>query len=153
MEKTTKKYVEYLYPGLIVSETSSKEVEHNDPMKVNIEGRAIGFRFYEKDFINASGEQFEGKVKNRTNWFYIGKRLTFSEVQSRFGKMPKYETLISNMECNGISSVCMTEYGNFMPMEDGDMTLEEYIMEHSKEAKALKMFQELKKTYWGKSFL
>ena len=145
MEKTTKKYVEYLYPGLIVSETSSKEVEHNDPMKVNIEGRAIGFRFYEKDFINASGEQFEGKVKNRTNWFYIGKRLTFSEVQSRFGKMPKYETLIRNMECNGIPSVCMTEYGNFMPMEDGDMTLEEYIMEHSKEANALKMFQELKK--------
>lgn len=144
MEKTTKKYVEYLYPGLFMAETSSIEIGHSDPMKVELKKRAIGFRFYEKDFIDTDGEQFEGKIHNRTNWFYIGKRLTFEEVQSRFGNMSKYETLISNMECNQISSVCMTEYGNFMPMEEDDITLEEYVAEHNKEANAFKMFQALK---------
>lgn len=145
MEKTTKKYVEYLYPGLLVAETSSVEIEHDDPMKVKVEKPVIGFRFYEKDFVNADGEQFEGKIKNRTNWFYIGERLTLKEVQRRFGRLAKYETLISNMECNQIASVCMTAYGNFMPMEEGDLTLAEYIAEHDKEASALKMFQALKK--------
>ena len=144
MEKTTKKYVEYLYPGLLMTETSSVEIGHSDPMKVELKKRAIGFRFYEKDFIDIDGEQFEGKIHNRTNWFYIGKRLTIEEVQSRFGNMPKYEILISNMKCNQISSVCMTEYGNFMPMEEDDVTLEEYVAEHNKEANAFKMFQALK---------
>lgn len=145
MEKTTKKYVEYLYPGLIVSETSSMEIEHNNPMKVDVKECSIGFRFYEKEFVIDGEEQFEGKTKNKTNWFYIGKRLTFDEVRRRFGNDPKYATLISNMRCNDISSVCMTEYGNFMPMEDSDITLEEYIAEHSKEQTAIKMFGNLKK--------
>lgn len=145
MEKTTKKYVEYLYPGLIVSESSSMEIEHDDPMKVDVKEHSIGFRFYEKEFVIDGEEQFEGKTKNRTSWFYIGKRLTFDEVQKRFGNDPKYTTLISNMKYNNISSVCMTEYGNFMPMENGDMTLEEYIAEHSKEKNAIRMFENLKK--------
>ncbi|MCI9233241.1 MAG: hypothetical protein HFH08_01435 [Bacilli bacterium] len=150
MEKTTKKYVEYLYPGFIVSESSSMEIEHSDPMKVEVKEHVIGFRFYEKDFIYSDGQQFEGQIKNMTNWFYIGKRLTLAEVKSRFNGMPKYKTLIDNMECNEISSVCMTEYGNFMPMEKEDITLNEYVTEHGKEANALKMFQALKK-HLGKS--
>lgn len=145
MEKTTKKYVEYLYPGLIVSETSCKEIGHNDPTRVNIEERSIGFRFFDKDFVIDGEEQYAGKVSNITNWFYIGKRLTFTEVQKRFGNNPKYRILIDNMRSNNISSVCMTQYGNFMPMEDGDLTLEEYIAQNSKEKNAIRMFENLKK--------
>lgn len=144
MKKTTKKYVEYLYPGLLFSETSSMEIDHNDPMKVEEKERAIGFRFYEKEFVIDGKEQFEGKRNNVSNWYYIGKRLTFDEVLRQFGNSRRHAILINNMKYNKIESVCMTEFGNFMPLEDGDMTLEEYKREHDQERKAKEMFEKLK---------
>lgn len=145
MEKTIKKYVEYLYPGIIASETSSVEIDHNDPMKVEIENDSVGFRFYEQDVVLDGKEEFIGNVKNKSNWFFLGTRITFEEVQKRFGHDPAYKTLIRNMKYNDISSVCMTEYGNFMPMANDDVTLDEYIAKHSKEKNAMKMFENLKK--------
>lgn len=145
MKKTTKKYVEYLYPGLIVSETSREEVDHHDPTKVHERKNVIGFRFVEQEFIISDGEEFIGKEKNCTNWYYIGKRLTLDEVKERFKNDPKYSILISNMENNHIHSVCMTRFGNFMPMENGDVTLEEYISNDNKTKSVIQMFSNLKK--------
>lgn len=145
MKKTTKKYVEYLYPGLIASETSREVIDHNDPTKVNVSENAIGFRFVEQEFVIDGDEEFKGKEKNYTNWFYIGKRLTLADVEKRFGKDPKYSILISNMKNNHIDSVCMTRFGNFMSMENGDITLDEYIRKNDKEKQAIQMFENLKK--------
>lgn len=145
MKKTTKKYVEYLYPGLIVSETSRKEIDHTDPAKVIVDENTIGFRFVEQEFVIDGDEEYKGKEKNHTNWFYIGKRLTLAEVKRRFGNNTEYSILISNMENNNINSVCMTKFGNFMPMEDADITLDEYISKNNKEKQAIQMFENLKK--------
>ena len=145
MEKTTKKYVEYLYPGLIVSETSRSEIEHNDPEKVEIKEHCVGFRFIEQDFVIDGKEQYDGKTRVTSNWFFIGKRLTLDEVKKLYGNDPSKRTLIDNMEFNDIKSVCMTQFGNFMPMQDEDMTLDEYIAKHNKEQNAIKMFENLKK--------
>lgn len=132
MKKTTKKYVEYLYPGLIVSETSSKEIEHADPTKVEVPDYSVGFRFYEQEFVIDGSEQFVGKIKNRSNWYFIGKKLTIDEVKKQFEGVSQYDILIRNLEINNVYSVCMTDYGNFMPMEEQDITLEEYISQNNK---------------------
>ena len=75
MEKTTKKYVEYLYPGLIVSETSRSEIEHNDPEKVEIKEHCVGFRFIEQDFVIDGKEQYDGKTRVTSNCFLLVKDL------------------------------------------------------------------------------
>lgn len=134
MEKITKKYIEYLYPDLLCHKITM-EIKHNNPMKVNVIEPCVGFRFYEKEIVINGKKRFKSKPKNITNWFYIGKRFTFDEVQRCFGNNLKFVTLINNMKGNNISSICMTEYGSFIPMKAGDMTLEEYIAEHSKEEK------------------
>ena len=47
MEKVTKSYVEKNYRGLLFSESSIKEVDERNPMKVENDGSMQGFRFFD----------------------------------------------------------------------------------------------------------
>lgn len=113
-------YVEFLYPGIIVSESSSEEANHCNPAKISIPDRAFVFRFYSREEKQYKGELLVGKPKNHTPWFMEGEELSFEEVRSRY---PAEHILISNMERNKIDRVCRTKFGQFIPLGDNDKVL------------------------------
>lgn len=145
MEKITKTYVEKIYAGVLFSESLVEEVAKRDPLKIENDGEMQGFRFYDKEFIIDDGETFDGKKTNYSNWIYFGKRYSFDEIKAKYGNDPDYRILISNMENNDYDYVCHTQVGSFLPMKDGDMTIDEYIAKHNREKNAIKMFENLKK--------
>ena len=140
MTKNIKKYVEYLYHGPLHRRTTSREITHNDPLNIELKGKVVGFRFFEKELYTKDNKIISGKIKNKSNWYYLGKRLTLEEVLKETSK----DELISNMKYNGYSSMCLTEYGDLLPMAEGDVTLNEYLEEQKQEENALGMFNNLK---------
>jgi hypothetical protein len=127
MEKIVKKYVEIMRGGVLYPEYDEEEVEEVDPLKIELKEGQIGFKFFEAYSIMDEGVEYEGPTKDLTGWYYDGKRLSFDDVLKRYEKDPdRYDILVRNMRGNQIDSVCETRYGTFRPLEDGDMTIEEY---------------------------
>ena len=118
-----KHYVEYLYPGIIVSETSVSEIPERDVSKVNISDRCFGFRFFDRTVTVVDGELLTGDRKNVSGWHYQGEKMTLEQVKATNGNDGKYDILISNMECNGWSTVVKTKFGQFMPLESDDTVI------------------------------
>lgn len=148
MEKVTRTYVEKLYGGLEFSRTSVSEIEGRDPMVVENDGKMIGFRFYDKELIIDGENIYEGKEANFSNWIFWGKRVNSDEVKLQYGDNSDFKTLIRIIEQSGCQYVCQTQVGTLFPMQDTDMTFRE-ALELAKEAKALAMFEKLRK-YIGK---
>lgn len=115
-----KHYVEFLHPGIIVSENSSEEVNHRDAALIQMPEHAFAFRFYDREERSYKGELLVGKPKNHTPWFMQGEELTFEEVKTRY---PSERILIANMENNKIDRICHTEFGQFIPLRDGDKVI------------------------------
>lgn len=146
MKKVTKSYVEKIYRGLLVSESSVAEVEERDPMKVANDGKMQGFRFYDKEFVVDGKKSYDGEKSNYSSWVYFGKRLSLDEIKEQYGNNPDYSILIGNMEGNNYQFVCRTQVGSFLPMNEGDMTFDELVAkkEQDKEAQAKAMFDKLR---------
>ncbi len=118
-----KHYVEYLYPGIIVSETSVSEIAERDVSKVEISDHCFGFRFFDRTVTVVDGENLTGDRKNISGWYYQGEKMTIEQVKATFGSDSKYDILISNMENNGYTSVVKTKFGQFMPLNDEDKVI------------------------------
>lgn len=118
-----KHYVEYLHPGIIVSETSVREISERDVSKVEISDNCFGFRFFDRTVTFVDGEMFTGKRKNISGWHYRGKKMTLNQVKATFGNDSKYSILISNMECNDVRAVVRTQFGQFIPLNDDDQII------------------------------
>lgn len=118
-----KHFVEYLYPGIIVSETSVEEVAERDVKKVEVSDSCFGFRFFDRTVSVVDGETLTGDRKNVSGWFYQGERMTLNEVKERFGNDRNYSILISNMENNGYDAVVKTRFGQFMPLNKEDTVI------------------------------
>lgn len=144
MKKTTKSYVEKIYRGLLFSEPTVSEVEERDPMKVKNDGEMQGFRFYDKEIVIDGEKTYDGATSNYSGWIYFGKRMSLEDIKKQGN--PDNEILISNMEINGYEYVCHTQAGTFLPMEENDMTFDEYVdqKEQDKETKAKAMFDKLR---------
>ena len=112
-----KHYVEFLHPGIIMSESSSEEVDHRDPTLIKLPQNSFGFRFYDREEKESEGELLVGKSKNHSYWSIQGEALTLADVKERF---PKERTLIGNMERNKTKRVCKTEFGQFIPLDKED---------------------------------
>ena len=131
MEKINKRYVQYIYPN---DREEFLETENTNPENVEIKKQCIKFRFVEQDFIIDGNEKYIGTIRNLSKWFFVGKRITIDETRRNYMK-----------NFDGVKSVCITEYGVITPIEDYEMTLEEYIMaKRNKEQKAIRMFEKLK---------
>ena len=112
-----KHYVEFLHPGVIVTESSSEEVNHQNPDLIKLPENAYAFRFYARQEKESLGELLVGKPKNHTHWFMQGEVLTLADVKERF---PKERVLIRNMERNETDRVCRTKFGQFIPLDKED---------------------------------
>ena len=120
-----KTYVEFLYPGIIVSESSSKEVQSRDISTIEIPGGAFALKFYDIEYneVKIDGKVLKDEPKRcrETGWQYLGGEvLTLADVEK---KMPSERILISNMEWNKIKKVVKTKFGQCMPMEKGDCVI------------------------------
>ncbi|MCI8655787.1 MAG: hypothetical protein HFJ48_08055 [Clostridia bacterium] len=115
-----KHFVEYLYPGVFVSETSVEEIAERDTKKVTFSDGCFGFRFFDKSVTVVDGETLTGERKNISNWYYQGEKMTLAEVKEKHGDDRDYHILISNMENNGYNAVVKTKFGQFIPLNDGD---------------------------------
>ena len=118
-----KHYVEYLYPGILFSETSVKEVAERDVKAVDISDGCFGFRFFDRTVTVIDGETLTGDRKNVSGWYYQGEKMTLEQVKATHGSDHNYRMLISNMENNGYGTVVKTKFGQFMPLNDNDTVL------------------------------
>lgn len=143
MKKIKRSYVEKIYRGLLFSDSAVSEVTERDPMKIENDGLMQGFRFYDKEFVKDGKNEFAGKRTNVSRWIFYGERLTLDDVLAKYGN---YEVVIKNMKINGYKYVCHTQAGTFLPMEEGDMTFDEYVAKKGKdkENKAKEMFDKLR---------
>lgn len=115
-----KHYVEYIYPGIIVSETSTKEVLSRNPKSVLIPDSAYGFRFIDREEVELNGEKLKGDNKNISRWYYRGRQMTLEDVKR---EKPEEEILISNMERNDWKSIVWTKFNQAIPLDKGDTVL------------------------------
>ena len=112
-----KHFVEFLYPGIIVCETSTKEIAERKPELITVPEGAFAYRFYDQVHTIVDGELLKGEAKNFSGYTYFGKAYSLEEVKRLF---PESRTLISNMECNGYAKVVRTRAGNWMPLSEED---------------------------------
>lgn len=118
-----KHYVEYLYPGIFVSETSVSEISERDVAKIELSDNCFGFRFFDRTVTIVDGEILTGERKNVSGWHYQGEKMTLEQVKATYGNDGKHDILISNMENNGYVSVVKTKFGQFMPLNDDDTVI------------------------------
>ena len=118
-----KTYVEYLYPGIIVSEGDSKKIEKRDVelAKNEMPNNSFGFKFKERTEVETTdGEILFGNFKNESGWYYIGEEYSLDRVRK---EKPNQRILISNMECNHWNRMVMTKFGQSFPLNENDVVL------------------------------
>lgn len=117
VEKVTVTYVEFLFPGSFVSESSCKEVSNRDKPK-RIPKGAFAYSFYDREKTIVGEEEFWGDRKNRSGTFYPEAEIfNLKQIKENF---PDSTILISNMECNKWKHIVKTRRGNFQPFEKED---------------------------------
>jgi len=110
-------YVEFVYPGIVVPETSTEKTNHRDPNKIKIPKNSYGFRFYDREILEGTTGKLYGKQLNESNWFYKGRVKTLNDVE----REEPNTVLHRNMKYNKINRVVVTEFGQAIPMEDEDI--------------------------------
>ena len=113
-------FIEYLYPGLIVCETSITEVNNRNTPK-NIPESCIAFRFFDKIIVKIEEETLKGEANNFSGWYYLnGKEYSLSEMET---KHPHLTTAIFNMKNNKKNRAVVTNWGQVFLLEDNDVIL------------------------------
>jgi hypothetical protein len=116
-----KHYVEFLYPGIFVSESSVNEVKDRDPDKVVVPKECFAFLFFDRTETIVDDEILVGKRKNESGRYYInGVIYTLEQVKNQF---PESKILISNIQCNKWNKVIKTRAGNWQPFEKNDTVI------------------------------
>jgi hypothetical protein len=122
-EMTEHYYAEFLYPGIIVSETSLKEItreQYLNPKTITVPKGSFGFRVMHRNEVIEEGDVLLGSYKNTSGWFYKGKKLSKADVAKEYGSD---STLYHNMENNGYEFVVKSEYGQAFPLHEKDTIL------------------------------
>ena len=110
-------YAMVLYPGIIVSDTSEKQVSSRDPNKFKMPKHAFGFRFFDKEILEGVTGKTYGTPHNFSGWHYKGTVRTIEQVKEQ----EPDSILYRNMKGNGYNRIVDTEAGQCIPMEDDDM--------------------------------
>ncbi len=117
VEKVTVTYIEFLFPGSFVSESSVKEVANRSVPKKIPKG-AFAYSFYDMEKTIVGEEEFWGKTKNHSGKYYPEAEIfNLKQVKANF---PESTIIISNMECNKWKYIVKTRRGNFQPFEKED---------------------------------
>lgn len=120
--RTTKHFITYMYPGLIMGESENKAIDSRPALAdVELPRGAFAFRFFDKVYVGATddeGNKFERLVEgcaNESKTFYPGgETFTLEQVKKWEGD---FKILISNMEGNDYPVVVKTRCGNIQPFD------------------------------------
>lgn len=113
-----KRFIEFLYGGLIVAETSGREATAAEIAgSVTLPKGALAYRFYSKTESFVDGEKLIGNVRDRSGWTYQGRRMSIYDVES---EMPDQEILISNMRSQRCEAAVQTPGGRMFPLDAAD---------------------------------
>jgi len=119
----TKHYAEFLYPGVIVSDSSIKEITENEyrhPETIRPSEGCFGFRVMARTEVTENGETLTGAYRNKSHWYYIGEIRTIEDVARTDGKN---SILYRNMENNGFNRIAYTKFGQAIPMNKEDTVI------------------------------
>jgi len=114
VKSVTRWYVEFLYPGAFLSETSCHEIEGLDS-KFDLPKNAFAYTLYSVEIktTEVNGEVFD--KKNRINIpgvaYIDGQIKTLDDIPNT----PEFRILRSNMEGNGYSAVVYCRTHNYQP--------------------------------------
>ncbi len=122
-----KHYVEFLYPGAQLIETSVREVQIRDPSTIQASKECFGYRFFDRQEITLENEKhkpetLKGEPKNYSGIYYFGKTMTLEEIKR---EIPNARHLINNMERNKGNKFVKTRGGTFHPFTIDDVILSE----------------------------
>jgi hypothetical protein len=119
-------WVEFIYPGIFVSETSERPIEDGQP--VVLPDGAFGFRRFTQKVYEARRE--DGKVlvdRERSApgpWTYYGTTQTLADVRLLAEANPdRYRILLTNMVNNKRDRVVRTRFGQAIPLGADDVVL------------------------------
>lgn len=116
---TTETYVEFLYPGLLFGESSSRLLaEASGP--IAMPKGAVGYRTYEQSVTTVAGETLRGTPRNHSGWTYVGRAMTVDDVRR---EMPDASILIANMTGNGYERVVKLPNGQTYPLKSIDQVV------------------------------
>lgn len=119
MQKVTKRSLRFYYPGLLFSDSSDVEVEHDFPDKMALWPKnAFAYRRVTRVDVEDGGETFRGKEETGPLVYHPNTKLESLE-QVRLN--PKATAnLISNMENNGWNEIAWTIFNQAMPLSKED---------------------------------
>lgn len=116
----TKHYVEFLFPGIIVSESSVLEIKDRNARIKPPQG-AYAYQFFDREEVEMNGETLTGSPKNRSGRYFLGGTVKTRKQVAR--EMPG-SILESNMLCNKMDRVVMTSAGQAMEIHPGDVIVQ-----------------------------
>lgn len=112
-------YVEFFYPGILTSESSSRPIESRE-MPVNPPERAFGYRFFDRVEGTHDGETLVGDRKNFSPSVYIGKEYSAEEYLA----LPECNAIArDNITGNGYKRLCKTKFGQLIPIDPKDKVI------------------------------
>jgi hypothetical protein len=117
-----------MFPGILFSESSTKETKITDPKAVAKKAPKGAFCFYFENWVEkksvVDGEKFEKteQVGKSSAKHYIGGEVyTLAELQEKFRGDERHSTLLSNIKGNGYKRAIHCSTGNWQPFEEGDV--------------------------------
>jgi len=120
MNYVRKTYIEFLYSGSFMSESSTQEINTRDVSKVKVPKDAFCFSFF--DILSVVVETDRRKVQltsERINvspkHYYGGKLYTAAEFKRAF---PSERILINNIKGNNYKKIIKCRTGNWQPFEE-----------------------------------
>jgi len=118
-----KMYVEFIYPGIIVSETSLVEIsvdQYLHPELVTLPENAFGFRFGIRNEIKSGSEILKGEFHAKSGWYFKGIKMNKEQVAIKDGIN---SILYRNMINNNYDFVVRTKFGQAIPLQKEDVIL------------------------------
>jgi hypothetical protein len=113
-------YIEFLYPGAFIAETSSRAVPCRALPEV-IPGQTTGYRFFTRKEVVVDGEKLVSQPKDYSGWTYFGKE--YSAEQIRAMDADHLAVLRGNVRINGWDRVVQTTCGRWYPLDDADIVV------------------------------
>lgn len=110
-----KQYIEFIYPGSFMSESSELEVPERK-LPAEIPKGIFGYRFFERQVMDVDGEKLTGPKKNYSGRVILGEEISLAQAIASAGEN---SILVRNMRCNGWSRVAKTRQGHIQ-LDDTD---------------------------------
>lgn len=117
-KKKVEHYVEFIFPGILVSSSSYEEVSSRRKCEVKLPDGAIAFRFFDLEIMKG------GKTKqtNFSPMTYVGTKFTVRKameyLENSISLMKRYEASPET-----IKEVVLTRYGKWYPLTGDDTVL------------------------------